>query len=548
MKTTLQLQPNYSANENGYQLWIPLDCSIRIPENDPVRLLNAVAERMDYRKIEAAYSRYGRIEYSPKILTKILVYGYMRKIISTRKIEQACKENICFMYLLEGRKAPDHNTISRFRTNALRQEAGQELLKQLIGMLIEAGLVDLKAVFIDGTKIEANANKYSFVWKKAQVKKMAKLNERIKAELPEILKKAGLRFHIRETMQLRHLKKLMKQLKTKVKDARIKFVYGKGNHKTILQRLVEKVEDWIAKYKQYIADIHICGDRNSYSKTDHDATFMHMKEDYMRNGQLKPGYNVNVATSNEFIIGTYISADRSDVQTLIPFMKQLKNDYEGYDIKKVVVDSGYESEENYCWFEEDPVTELFVKPSNHEAKKAKKYRTDISRRENMDYDSDADTYTCAGGKLIRASYEKHSKSASGLDLTTTVYECSDCDGCPLKEKCIRSCGSKKPLEERHKVLYVSKRFARQRDEMEKKITSDEGILLRVNRSIQAEGTFAFAKENMDFRRFLTRGKEKVSAEWLLLSLAINILKLHFKIQKGCLGTALKVPESFPKGL
>ena len=548
MKTTLPLQPNYSANENGYQLWIPLDCSIRIPENDPVRLLNAVAERMDYRQIEAAYSRYGRIEYSPKILTKILVYGYMRKIISTRKIEQACKENICFMYLLEGRKAPDHNTISRFRTNALRQEAGQELLKQLIGMLIEAGLVDLKAVFIDGTKIEANANKYSFVWKKAQVKKMAKLNERIKAELPEILKKAGLRFHIRETMQLRHLKKLMKQLKTKVKDAGIKFVYGKGNHKTILQRLVEKVEDWIAKYKQYIADIHICGDRNSYSKTDHDATFMHMKEDYMRNGQLKPGYNVNVATSNEFIIGTYISADRSDVQTLIPFMKQLKNDYEGYDIKKVVVDSGYESEENYCWFEEDPVTELFVKPSNHEAKKAKKYRTDISRRENMDYDSDADTYTCAGGKLIRASYEKHSKSASGLDLTTTVYECSDCDGCPLKEKCIRSCGSKKPLEERHKVLYVSKRFARQRDEMEKKITSDEGILLRVNRSIQAEGTFAFAKEDMDFRRFLTRGKEKVSAEWLLLSLAINILKLHFKIQKGCLGTALKVPESFPKGL
>ena len=548
MKTTLQLQPNYSANENGYQLWIPLDCSIRIPENDPVRLLNAVAERMDYRQIEAAYSRYGRIEYSPKILTKILVYGYMRKIISTRKIEQACKENICFMYLLEGRKAPDHNTISRFRTNALRQEAGQELLKQLIGMLIEAGLVDLKAVFIDGTKIEANANKYSFVWKKAQVKKMAKLNERIKAELPEILKKAGLRFHIRETMQLRHLKKLMKQLKTKVKDAGIKFVYGKGNHKTILQRLVEKVEDWIAKYKQYIADIHICGDRNSYSKTDHDATFMHMKEDYMRNGQLKPGYNVNVATSNEFIIGTYISADRSDVQTLIPFMKQLKNDYEGYDIKKVVVDSGYESEENYCWFEEDPVTELFVKLSNHEAKKAKKYRTDISRRENMDYDSDADTYTCAGGKLIRASYEKHSKSASGLDLTTTVYECSDCDGCPLKEKCIRSCGSKKPLEERHKVLYVSKRFARQRDEMEKKITSDEGILLRVNRSIQAEGTFAFAKEDMDFRRFLTRGKEKVSAEWLLLSLAINILKLHFKIQKGCLGTALKVPESFPKGL
>ena len=548
MNQTLNLQSNYSAIENGYQLWIPLDCSISIPEDDPVRLLNAVAERMDYREIEAAYSRYGRIEYSPKILTKVIIYGYMRRIISSREIERACKENICFMYLLEGKKAPDHNTISRFRSNILLKGTGEKLRIQLIRMLIEAGMVDLKTVFIDGTKIEANANKYSFVWKKAQVKKMTKLNERIKTELPEMLEKAGIRFHVRETMQLRHLKKLMKQLKAKVKETGIKFAYGKGNHKSILQRLVEKVEDWIGKYKQYIADIHICGDRNSYSKTDHDATFMHMKEDYMRNGQLKPGYNVNVATSNEFIVGTYISADRSDVQTLIPFMTQLKKDYESNDIGKVVVDSGYESEENYCWFENDPVTELFVKPSNHEIKKAKKYRTDISRRENMAYDPETDTYTCANGKLIRSSYEKHSKSASGLALTTTVYECSDCDGCQLKEKCIRSCGSKKTLEERHKVLYVSKRFARQREAMEKKISSEEGILLRVNRSIQAEGTFAFAKEDMDFRRFLTRGKKKVETEWLLLTLAINILKLHFKIQRGRLGTALKVPESFPKGL
>ena len=242
MKQTLNLQSDYSVIENGYQLWIPLDCSIRIPEDDPVRLLNAVAERMDYREIEAAYSRCGRIEYSPKILTKVIVYGYMRGIITTREIERACKENICFMYLLEGRKAPDHNTISRFRTNILLKGAGEKLRIQLIRMLIEAGLIDLKTVFIDGTKIEANTNKYSFVWNKAQVKKMAKLNERIKAELPEMLKKAGIRFYVRDTIQLRHLKKLMKQLKTKVKGAGIKFVYGTGNHKTILQRLVEKTD------------------------------------------------------------------------------------------------------------------------------------------------------------------------------------------------------------------------------------------------------------------------------------------------------------------
>ena len=120
------------------------------------------------------------------------------------------------------------------------------------------------------------------------------------------------------------------------------------------------------------------------------------------------------------------------------------------------------------------------------------------------------------------SYEKHSKSRSGLPLTTTVYECSECAGCPMKEKCIKACGSKKALEERHKVIYVSKRFARQRKEMEAKISSPKGILLRVNRSIQAEGTFAFVKEDMNFRRFLLRGSVKVNAEWLLYSLALNI--------------------------
>ena len=104
----------------------------------------------------------------------------------------------------------------------------------------------------------------------------------------------------------------------------------------------------------YSNDIHICGERNSYSKADHDATFMHMKEDYMRNGQLKPGYNVNVATCSDFIIGSYISSDRNDVHTLIPFMEQLQKNYEGKNIGSVVVDSGYESEENYCWFEAHP--------------------------------------------------------------------------------------------------------------------------------------------------------------------------------------------------
>ena len=527
---------------------MPLDCEVNIEKNAPVRLLNAVMERMDYSKLYAAYSRLGRIEYSPKILLKIMVYGYMRKQISSRALEACCRENLHFIYLLEGQRAPDHNTINRFRKNILTQEAGQDILCQLVVLLHERGLLSLEAAFIDGTKIEANANKYSLVWKKATAKKTDKLLKRIHEELPAKLKEAGIRFHVPEKIAVRQLKKLRKRIHARIKADGIELVSGKGKRKTRLQRLSEWVDQCLAKLKQYTNDIHICGNRNSYSKTDHDATFMHMKEDYMRNGQLKPGYNVNVATCSDFIIGSYISSDRNDVHTLIPFMEQLQKNYAGRNIGSVVVDSGYEREENYCWFEAHPETELYVKPSNHEAAKHRKYRTDISRRENMAYNAQTDTYTCANGKLLQKTQEKKTHTASGLEITTSVYECGECDGCPLKEKCIRACGSKKPLEERHKVIYVSKRFVEQRQAMEAKISSPKGCLLRVNRSIQAEGNFAYVKQDLDFRRFLLRGSTKVAAEWLLFSLALNILHLHHKIQNRRLGSGLKIPSSFPAGL
>ena len=547
MKTNVP-QTDYTAMTNGFQLVMPLDCEVNIEKNAPVRLLNAVMERMDYSKLYAAYSRLGRIEYSPKILLKIMVYGYMRKQISSRALEACCRENLHFIYLLEGQRAPDHNTINRFRKNILTQEAGQDILHQLVVLLHEKGLLSLEAAFIDGTKIEANANKYSFVWKKATAKKTDKLLKKIHDELPAKLKEEGIRFYVPEKIAVRQLKKLRKRIHVRLEADGIAFVSGKGKRKTPLQRLSEWVDQCLVKLKQYTNDIHICGNRNSYSKTDHDATFMHMKEDYMRNGQLKPGYNVNVATCSEFIIGSYISSDRSDMHTLIPFMEQLRKDYKGMNIDSVVVDSGYESEENYCWFETHPETELYVKPSNHESARHKKYRTDISRRENMAYDAQTDTYTCANGKLLQKTREKKTHTASGLEITTTIYECSECDRCPLREKCIRACGSKKPLEERHKVIYVSKRFAKQREAMEAKISSTKGCLLRVNRSIQAEGNFAYVKQDLDFRRFLLRGNVKVAAEWLLFSLALNILRLHHKIQNGRLGSGLIVPSSFPAGL
>ena len=536
-------QVDYTLYEAGRQLKLPMETEIYIAADDPVRLVSAVVERMEIEKIERSYSWNGRNEYPPRILLKVLIYAYMRMLYSSREIERACRENICFMYLLGNYPAPDHNTIARFRGERLAGSE-KELLEQFVGMLAEWGFVSLATVFIDGTKIEANANRYSFVWKKSTEKKLTKLRTQIGNEMPELVQNLGIKWHIPEAAQIHHLKKLRKKLYAKAEAEQLEWVTGKGHHKKPLQKAIETVNSWLEKWKKYTQDLHICGDRNSYCKTDHDATFMHMKEDHMRNGQLKPGYNVNVASSEEFIIGNYISADRTDVHTLIPFAEYLKR----YGVKNICVDSGYESEENYCWFEENGVMKLYVKPSNHEQRKTRKYRTDISRRENMAYDAEADTYTCASGKTLTFDGIKKTKSQSGFELETSVYSCKDCAGCPQKEKCIRACGSKKPLAERSKVIYVSKRFARQRAEMEERINTTEGKLIRVNRSIQAEGVFAMVKEDMGFRRFLLRSAVKVEVEWTLLSLAYNVLKLHHKIQTGRLGTGLVVPNGFPAGL
>ena len=301
-----------------------MNLEIIIPSDEPVRLLNAVLEELDNRKPTATYSRKGRIEYSPRLLFKVVLYACCRGIYSSREIERACRENVNFMYLLEGQNGPDHNTIARFRSRHL-PEAVEDLLQQMVQLVGVHGEISFEesAVFIDGTKIEANAGRYTFVWKTRVSKDQEKLGNKIVTELPLLLEKAGVGIAVPKQITVQQLKKIRKKLYAKKEESGIAFVYGKGHHKSGLQKAIETINSWLERLKRYNLDIHICGDRNSYSKTDRDATLMHMKEDHMKNGQLKPGYNVNVATVSEYIIGNYISTDRTDTKTLIPFLEKL---------------------------------------------------------------------------------------------------------------------------------------------------------------------------------------------------------------------------------
>lgn len=535
MRTPISLQKDYTASSLYYQIKLPLDIEILIPADDPVRLLSAFVEGMELSDLYKTYGKVKSDQASPRQLFKIIIYASMNHIYSSRDIETACRRDINFMYLLEGKPVPDHATIARFISLHLAR-CSKHTLAEVTNTLYELGEISGNQIFIDGTKIESAANKYTFVWKKAVNKNLKKLTVKISGLISECEQLYGLKLIWKDSYSLHSLKRIRKKLYKIKKDEGIEFVHGIGKRKTQLQKSIEKLEEFIEKLKEYTKKIHVCGDRNSYSKTDPDATFMRMKEDAMKNGQLKPAYNLQHGVDSEYITWLTVSPRPTDTRTLIPFLKDMEK-YLGFKYKDIIADAGYESEENYLFIEGNGQV-AFIKPANYEISKSRKYQNDISRVENMDYDEEKDVYTCSMGRELTAQYDRTEKTATGYQRTTTVYECRGCDGCSRKKECIKGNNCKTPMEERNKVLHVSKTMKKKRSEDLKRITSEYGIQLRMNRSIQAEGSFAVVKQDMEFRRYLYRGIENVTAQSVILAIAHNVNKLHNKIQSGRTGQHL----------
>lgn len=535
MRLNKILQKDYTLSSLYYQIKLPLDVEILIPADDPVRLLSAFVEGMELSDLYQTYGKIKKNQATPRQLFKIMVYASMNRIYSSRDIETACRRDINFMYLLEGKPAPDHATFARFISLHFAQ-CSKKTLAEVSKLLYSLGEISGKSIFIDGTKIESVANKYTFVWKKAVTKNQAKLFDKILALVEECENLYGFKITYNGKVSLHTLKRLRKKLCRIRQEEGIAFVHGTGRRKTRLQKSLETLETYIAKLKEYNKKLYVCGDRNSYSKTDPDATFMRMKEDAMLNGQLKPAYNLQHGVDSEYITWLDISPRPTDTRTLIPFLKDMEL-YLPFKYQEIVADAGYESEENYLFLEENGQL-AYIKPQNYEISKTRKYRQDIGRMENMKYDEKADCYYCKNGQVLTAQYEKREKTASGYRRTVTVYRSNGCSGCPFKTDCIKGNNCKTPMEDRQKVLYVSKKMKEKRQETLERITSDYGTQLRMNRSIQAEGSFANIKEDMEFRRYLYRGNANVTAQSILLAIGYNINKLHHKIQAGRTGRHL----------
>lgn len=508
----------FNTNLNSYQVVLPLSTEVLIPKDRSVRLLVWVLERLDISAEAREYTKRKRdVPFS--IMLRIVVYGFMREIRSTRKIEAACKENINFMWLLEGYASPDHNTIARFI-------AGVDMNAVLVKvnkLLCELNELKFENAFIDGTKLEANANRYTFVWKKSTEKHRAKLLPKIEAFLQETNGRYGIKFLYLEGV-INYLE-AVGFLK----------VAGKGKRKTQEQRDLETAKAYSLRLTNYDGYLEKIGkNRKSMSKTDPDATFMRLKEDHMMNGQLKPAYNVQLCIESEYITGIYVSSDRNDVSTLVPFIDKLYGEYEKRH-GNVTLDAGYESEENYAYLKQNKQT-AYIKPQNYERSKTREYKRQTGRKENMFYNAELDYYTCANGKKLNKIYDTKRKSGNSYEQTVSVYQCEDCACCPKRTLCTKT------QEGKNKQIECSRAFENYRAESLGNIISNLGIQLRVNRSIQAEGAFAVIKQDYGFRRFNRRGKENIETELALLCAAYNINKLHSNILNERTGFSLhKLP-------
>ena len=529
----INLQKNYSLNQSGYQLKLPLNIETIIPEDDSVRLLSQFVEAMDLTDLYSTYERINSV--SPRTLLKIVLYSYMNGDYSSRSMELNCKRDINFMFLLEGAPVPDHATFARFRSIHFAPCA-KRILAEMSNAFFDLGEISGETVFIDGTKIEAATNKYTFVWKKAVTKNQTKLLIKLADFVAQCEQLYDLKIVYGDTVKMKHVKKLRKKLYALKQSENVVFVHGIGKRKTPLQKSIETLEDYLSRLKKYNHQIHMCGGRNSYSKTDHDATFMRMKEDAMGNGQLKPAYNLQHGVDSEYITWLTIGPQPTDTTTLIPFLKDAEEHLK-FKYKNVTTDDGYESEENYVFLKENGQLS-YIKPANYEISKTRRYKNDIGKIENMEYDAESDAYICRNAKRLTADHVRHSKSKTGYVSEKTIYKCEDCSECPYKAECIKGNNCKTPLEERTKTLQVAKTFLKYRQEDLERILTDEGIVLRMNRSIQAEGSFGDIKQDMHFRRYLSKGTSNVLAESILLAMARNINKLHNKIQKGRTGTHL----------
>ncbi len=498
-------------NQNQLALF-PVSFESFIPSNHPVRVVNRVIDKIDISEILNTYKGGGTSSYHPRVLLKILIYSYLNNTYSSRKIEKANKENI-YYHWLNGQNFPDHLTINNFRGKRLKGII-DNIFAQVVILLNQSNIVSLEEVFTDGTKIESFANRYTFVWRGSVEKNKEKLEKKIKVILQNIEKEIAQDTQPNEEYEASSPIS-SQELDEKIAQLNEQLIQNKASKKTIKQ--VEKLQkEALPKLQEYERHLQKMEGRNSYSKTDHDATFMRMKEDHMKNGQLKPAYNLQLSTEHNFITNYSIHQRPGDTATYKEHLESYNQKYKHYP-RVAVADAGYGSLENYEFLDTHHI-ESYVKYNYFHKEQSKKFKNDITRIENLYYNSHQDYYICPmGQKMLPIGKNKKRKSDLGYEYEVTIYQAANCKGCPLNGACHKQQGNRK--------IEVNKQLVQYKRQSRENLTSEKGRELRGRRCTEVEQTIGQLKWNKRFNRFLLRGLPKVSIEIGILAIAHNLQKL-----------------------
>lgn len=508
------------------QLKLPLDIEKIIDISDPVYTFCEVISHIDLNQYlaEKEARRTGRPPYDREILLKVVLFAFMEQgYPSLRMMEKLCRTDIRFLWLLDGEPAPSYATICTFINTELMFSL-DEIADDINAYIFAKENVDLTHAYLDGTKIEARSNKYTWVWKKSSLKgrlrEYAKLSELITGINETVLAFQGIRLEKREEYSIEYIYLLLGQLLEATGTEKESFVHGRGHRKGPVQKAYEGIEGCCERLKKYALQIRTCGEkRNSYSKTDHDATFMRMKKDYMGNDQLLPAYNVQLAVCDGYIAAYGVYQYASDMDCFQPMMEEFKKRTGRYP-EYPIADAGYGSYNNYLFCEEHGMKKYMKFPMYEKETKDRKHREDPFRACNFKVDGEG-FLTCPKGR--RFLYLKRSPvRGNQYGRMEEYYQCEDCTGCEYRDRCHKSKGDR--------IVRINEELTGFHEEVLSNLNSIHGALLRMNRSIQAEGAFGGIKGNRGYKRIRRWHLQRVQLEIGLISCGFNLHKYHLRKQ------------------
>ena len=509
------------------QTALTLNLDFTIPNNHLATVIGWFVDSIPEEVLLGDTAKTGRPAYHPAMMLKILLFAYSRRVFSGRKIELLLAENLPLMVLAEHQQISYH-TINNFRSSDHANELVKKSFLYFTNLLEAEGLINEGALFIDGTKIAADANRYTFVWRKAVEKFHEKLKGQAVELYDELITKEVVKAMAQEQVQTSQgLTELARETEAEIEKlteeiAQEPKVIPGGSPKKARRRGLKKLlhqlkKDYVPRMKKYEEAEKIFAGRNSYSKTDHDATFMHMKEDQMKNGQLKPGYNIQAATTNQYVVDFALYPNPTDFKTLEPFLKQMTT-LDKFD--KIVADAGYGSEYNYSLLEDKYSNKKYYIPyTMYEKEQTRKYKNDPTKLINWFYNEKDDYYLDQNGvKFNFKYYSQRQERSTGQVRDFKVYEADEVQLTPELEQLAKTkSGYQRQVRYNPNWQYL-------KEKAKAVLQSPEGRHNYSMRKYDVEPVFGHLKNVFGMRRTHLRGKKKVETDVGIAFMMMNLSK------------------------